>query len=110
MGVVLFRPTPSSQKHFGVYDLVVTIYHDQERIPIKLEDFRMDPQTGKWTRVSAVNITVGLPIIRGSVDHGAAFHIAGKGVPNSQSLNEDRQVRSSAGKQKDCAKPAWKIH
>lgn len=61
----------------GKYDLVVAMYHDQGLIPLKLLAFD-----------SAINITVGLPIIRTSPDHGTAFDIAGKGVADPQSMME----------------------
>ena len=59
----------------GDFDVVVASYHDQGLIPVKLLAF------GK-----AVNVTLGLPIIRTSVDHGTAFDIAGKGVADAGSL------------------------
>jgi 4-hydroxythreonine-4-phosphate dehydrogenase len=61
----------------GEFDAVVACYHDQGLIPIKLVAFG-----------SAVNVTLGLPIIRTSVDHGTAFDIAGKGVADPSSLIE----------------------
>ncbi|MFH1096078.1 MAG: 4-hydroxythreonine-4-phosphate dehydrogenase PdxA, partial [Candidatus Desantisbacteria bacterium] len=61
----------------GKCDLVVAMYHDQGLIPLKLLAFD-----------SAVNVTVGLPIIRTSPDHGTALDIAGKGVANPQSMVE----------------------
>ena len=61
----------------GQYDAVVAMYHDQGLIPLKLVAF------GK-----CVNLTVGIPIIRTSVDHGTAFDIAGKGVADPGSLIE----------------------
>jgi 4-hydroxythreonine-4-phosphate dehydrogenase len=61
----------------GAYDLVVAMYHDQGHVPMKLLDFER-----------TVNISVGLPIIRTSVDHGTAFDIAGQGVADPQSLIE----------------------
>ncbi|HYZ61209.1 MAG TPA: 4-hydroxythreonine-4-phosphate dehydrogenase PdxA [Acetobacteraceae bacterium] len=72
----------------GQYDAVIANYHDQGHIPIKLLGFEIDPATGKWNDLSGVNITLGLPIIRTSVDHGTAFDIAGKGLANEQSLVE----------------------
>jgi 4-hydroxythreonine-4-phosphate dehydrogenase len=72
----------------GQYDAVIANYHDQGHIPVKLLGFEVDPATGKWNDLSGVNITLGLPIIRTSVDHGTAFDIAGKGVANEQSLVE----------------------
>ena len=61
----------------GAYDGVVAMYHDQGLIPLKLVAF------GR-----CVNLTVGLPIIRTSVDHGTAYDIAGKGVAEPSSLIE----------------------
>jgi 4-hydroxythreonine-4-phosphate dehydrogenase len=72
----------------GQYDAVVAMYHDQGHIPVKLLGFRIDPATGRWVGLSGVNVTLGLPIIRTSVDHGTAFDIAGKGVANAQSMVE----------------------
>ncbi|MDR3497309.1 MAG: 4-hydroxythreonine-4-phosphate dehydrogenase PdxA [Ancalomicrobiaceae bacterium] len=72
----------------GQYDAVVAMYHDQGHIPVKLLGFDVDPATGKWNALSGVNITLGLPIVRVSVDHGTAFDIAGKGIANEQSLME----------------------
>jgi len=63
--------------HKGQYDVVVAMYHDQGHIPTKLLAF----DTG-------VNITVGLPIIRTSVDHGTAFDIVGKGIAKGDSMIE----------------------
>lgn len=70
----------------GQYDVVVAMYHDQGHIPLKLCGFRMDPQTGEFTSVSGINTTVGLPILRTSVDHGTAFDRAGQNVANAQSM------------------------
>jgi 4-phospho-D-threonate 3-dehydrogenase / 4-phospho-D-erythronate 3-dehydrogenase len=68
------------------FDAVVAMFHDQGHIPVKLLGFHVDPQTGAWHAISGVNITLGLPILRTSVDHGTAFDIAGKGVANADSL------------------------
>jgi 4-hydroxythreonine-4-phosphate dehydrogenase len=72
----------------GQYDAVIAMYHDQGHIPVKLLGFEVDPATGRWQELSGVNITLGLPIIRTSVDHGTAFDIAGKGIANERSLIE----------------------
>lgn len=72
----------------GQYDAVIAMYHDQGHIPVKLLGFEIDPTTGHWQELSGVNITLGLPIIRTSVDHGTAFDIAGKGIANERSLIE----------------------
>ncbi|MBZ9674696.1 4-hydroxythreonine-4-phosphate dehydrogenase PdxA [Mesorhizobium sp. ES1-1] len=72
----------------GSYDAVVAMYHDQGHIPVKLLGFQIDPQTGEWLGLSGVNITLGLPIVRTSVDHGTAFDIAGRGIARESSLIE----------------------
>lgn len=72
----------------GQYDIVVAMYHDQGHIPIKLTGFKLDIATNKFTSVSGVNCTIGLPIIRTSVDHGTAFGKAGEGRANEESLIE----------------------
>ncbi len=61
----------------GEFDVVLAMYHDQGHIPIKVHGFE-----------ESVSIALGLPFIRTSVDHGTAFDIAGKGIANSQSLEE----------------------
>lgn len=61
----------------GEFDFVIAMYHDQGHIPVKLSGFDR-----------GVNVTVGLPIIRTSVDHGTAFDIAGKGTASPRSLLE----------------------
>jgi len=72
----------------GQYDAVVAMYHDQGHIPVKLLGFNVDPVTGRWESLSGVNITLGLPIVRTSVDHGTAFDIAGRGIASEGSLIE----------------------
>ncbi|GAB6878255.1 4-hydroxythreonine-4-phosphate dehydrogenase PdxA [Halorubrum gandharaense] len=64
----------------GAYDCVVSMYHDQGHIPIKMLGF------SSGDAVSGVNVTIGLPIIRTSVDHGTAFDIAGEGIASEASL------------------------
>ena len=59
----------------GEFDAVIACYHDQGLIPVKLVAFGQ-----------AVNVTLGLPVIRTSVDHGTAFDIAGRGVANPESM------------------------
>ncbi|MBT3275296.1 MAG: 4-hydroxythreonine-4-phosphate dehydrogenase PdxA [Spirochaetales bacterium] len=70
----------------GQYDLVVVMYHDQGHIPAKLSGFNYDSTTDTWNSISGVNITLGLPIIRTSVDHGVAFDKAGEGRANPESM------------------------
>ncbi len=61
----------------GKFDIVVAMYHDQGHIPLKILGFH-----------SGVNVTVGLPVIRTSVDHGTAFGKAWKGTANESSMKE----------------------
>lgn len=70
------------------FDAVVAMFHDQGHIPVKLLGFQVDPATGQWNAINGVNITLGLPILRTSVDHGTAFDIAGKGIANADSMVE----------------------
>jgi 4-hydroxythreonine-4-phosphate dehydrogenase len=70
----------------GMYDIVVAMYHDQGHIPLKVLGFQYDRAAGKWQAVKGVNITLGLPIIRSSVDHGTAFDQAWQGSANESSL------------------------
>jgi 4-hydroxythreonine-4-phosphate dehydrogenase len=70
------------------FDAVIAIYHDQGHIPVKLLGFKVDPASGRWIGLSGVNVTLGLPFVRTSVDHGTAFDIAGKGVASAQSMVE----------------------
>jgi 4-hydroxythreonine-4-phosphate dehydrogenase len=72
----------------GLYDLVVVMYHDQGHIPTKLVGFKFNAKSGEWGSMAGVNVTLGLPIIRTSVDHGTAFGKAGEGRANPQSLIE----------------------
>ncbi|MEE3132034.1 MAG: 4-hydroxythreonine-4-phosphate dehydrogenase PdxA, partial [Pseudomonadota bacterium] len=74
--------------HHNRYDAVVCMYHDQGHAPMKLFDFE-----------SAVNVTIGLPIVRTSVDHGTAFDIAWKGTAFTNSLDHAlRYARKLASK------------
>ena len=75
-----------SKARGGWYDIVVAMYHDQGHIPLKLVGFIYNQKEKKWEAVAGVNITLGLPIIRTSVDHGTAFDQAGTGKANELSL------------------------
>ena len=66
--------------------IVVAMYHDQGHIPLKLVGFVYNQKEKKWEAVAGVNITLGLPIIRTSVNHGTAFDQAGTGKANELSL------------------------
>jgi len=75
-----------AKAHGGLYDIVVAMYHDQGHIPLKVLGFQYDREKGKWKAVKGVNITLGLPIIRSSVDHGTAFGHAWQGSASELSL------------------------
>ena len=79
MGMICEGPFPADtifiQAVRGAYDLVVAMYHDQGHVPMKLLDFE-----------HTINVSLGLPIIRTSVDHGTAFDIAGKNRADPSSL------------------------
>jgi 4-phospho-D-threonate 3-dehydrogenase / 4-phospho-D-erythronate 3-dehydrogenase len=70
----------------GRYDGCVAMYHDQGHIPFKLVGFSWDNKTQKMNSVKGVNITLGLPIIRTSVDHGTAMEIAGQGIASPDAM------------------------
>lgn len=105
-GIIVDGPVPPdtvfSKARGGWYDIVVAMYHDQGHIPLKVVGFVYNQAEQKWDAVAGVNITLGLPIIRASVDHGTAFDQAGKGVANELSLINamDYAIRMSAGRTK----------
>jgi len=70
----------------GAYGGVVAMYHDQGHIPFKLAGFKWNAKKQQMDSVKGVNITLGLPIIRTSVDHGTAFAIAGKGIASPDAM------------------------
>lgn len=78
-GLTVYGPVPGDvvfrNAQRGEYDLVLAMYHDQATIPVKL--------LGGY---NAVNVTVGLPFVRTSVDHGTAMDIAGKGIASDESM------------------------
>nr|WP_072806554.1 4-hydroxythreonine-4-phosphate dehydrogenase PdxA [Rhodococcus yunnanensis] len=80
-GIDAVGPLPADTAFFlagrGDYDLIVAMYHDQGHGPVKVLGIE-----------AGVNITVGLPVIRTSVDHGTAFDIAGKGIAEAGSMVE----------------------
>ena len=89
-GINVEGPIPAdtlfSKARGGSYDGCVAMYHDQGHIPFKLDGFVWNNEKKRMESVRGVNITVGLPIIRTSVDHGTAFEIAGKGVASHEAL------------------------
>lgn len=78
--------TMFSKSATGYYGGVVAMYHDQGHIPFKLTGFKWNAEKKQMDSVKGVNITLGLPIIRTSVDHGTAFEIAGKGVASPDAM------------------------
>ncbi|MGA6927669.1 MAG: 4-hydroxythreonine-4-phosphate dehydrogenase PdxA [Desulfosarcina sp.] len=80
--------TVFSKMKGGMFDAVVVMYHDQGHIPAKLVGFEYDDATDTWGHMAGVNVTIGLPIVRTSVDHGTAFDRAGEGRANPQSMVE----------------------
>jgi 4-hydroxythreonine-4-phosphate dehydrogenase len=90
LGMQIDGPLPPdtcfSRTSGGQFDVAVAMYHDQGHIPVKMKGFCWDNKQNKWTSVSGINITLGLPIIRTSVDHGVAFGKAGKGTASEDSM------------------------
>lgn len=84
------KPTPPdtvfSKAAGGWYDIVVVMYHDQGHIPLKVKGFVYNKEEGHWDAVAGINVTLGLPIIRASVDHGTGYGHAGDGHANELSL------------------------
>jgi len=80
-GIKISGPYPSDTLFYeaikGKFDFIIAMYHDQGLIPLKTLFFE-----------EGVNVTLGLPFIRTSPDHGTAYDIAGKGVANSKSIEE----------------------
>ncbi|MBQ7221677.1 MAG: 4-hydroxythreonine-4-phosphate dehydrogenase PdxA [Synergistaceae bacterium] len=98
------KPTPPdtvfSKALGGWYDMVVVMYHDQGHIPLKVKGFVYNKEEHHWEAVAGINVTLGLPIIRVSVDHGTAYDIAGSGEANELSLinSIDYGIRLAASK------------
>ena len=87
----------------GEFDCVVAMFHDQGHTPVKALGFRYDEAKKAWTGLSGVNVTVGLPILRVSVDHGTAFDRAGSGTANPESMVEAIQVAAEMAKSRQRA-------
>ena len=79
----------------GSYDVAICMYHDQALIPVKMLDF--------W---GGVNVTLGLPIIRTSPDHGTAFDIAGRGLARPDSLIAAIRLADEISRRRPRAHPA----
>ncbi len=91
--------TVFARGYSGEFDAIVAMFHDQGHIALKLAGFRFG---GERREVGGVNTTLGLPIIRTSVDHGTAFDIAGKAVASDQSMIEavELAARMAEGRKK----------
>src|SRR5437868_6500039 len=91
-GLNVTGPLPAdtlfSRARGGEFDIVVAMYHDQGHIPVKTLGFNYDEATKRWVGLSGVNVTVGLPFLRVSVDHGTAFDRAWQGIANPESMRE----------------------
>ena len=91
LGIDARGPYPADSIFFraiaGEFDAVVAMYHDQGHIPVKVHDFE-----------GSVTVTLGLPIVRTSVDHGTAFDIAWKGVASPRSLIEAIKLAAQLAK------------
>ncbi len=89
-GITVEGPLPADtlfpKANGGYYDLVVAMYHDQGHVPTKVVGFRWDNAAGEWSAVDGVNVTLGIPVIRVSVDHGTAFDVAGTGRASEASM------------------------
>jgi 4-hydroxythreonine-4-phosphate dehydrogenase len=98
-GLTVIGPLPAdtlfSRARGGEFDIVVAMYHDQGHIPVKTLGFEYDEATKKWTGLSGVNVTVGLPFLRVSVDHGTAFDRAWKGIANHESMVEALDIATT---------------
>lgn len=81
------------------YDIGVAMYHDQGGIPVKLLGFQHRKEA-HFQEIHGINVTVGIPIIRVSVDHGTAYDIAWKGVATPSSLFEAFEIASQLAEQK----------
>jgi 4-hydroxythreonine-4-phosphate dehydrogenase len=94
-GIDCVGPLPADtlflQAFRGAYDLVVAMYHDQGHIPMKLMDFD-----------HTVNVTLGLPIVRTSVDHGTAFDIAGKNMASAEDMKTAMRMAIQLSAARDC--------
>jgi 4-hydroxythreonine-4-phosphate dehydrogenase len=95
-GLDVHGPLPADTLFYrargGEFDIVVAMYHDQGHIPVKTVGFTYEEQRRRWTGLSGVNVTVGLPFLRVSVDHGTAFDRAWKGTANAESMVEAIEV------------------
>jgi len=83
----------------GYYDIGIANYHDQGHIPTKLLGFQYNKE-GNCIDIHGVNITIGIPIIRVSVDHGTAYGKAGKGIASPNSIIDSIEIATSLANKK----------
>lgn len=99
IGVYVTGPLPPdtvfARAYSGEFDGVVAMYHDQGHIALKLAGFKFADGSRE---IGGVNTTLGMPIIRTSVDHGTAFDIAGKGLASPLSMIEAVELASQLAK------------
>ncbi|MEN8188204.1 MAG: 4-hydroxythreonine-4-phosphate dehydrogenase PdxA [Thermodesulfobacteriota bacterium] len=97
-GILVEGPLPADtvfvKMKGGMFDAVVVMYHDQGHIPAKLVGFHYDDKSKIWDKMSGINVTLGLPIIRASVDHGTAFDKAGDNSANPKSMLDAIELAS----------------
>ncbi len=98
-GIDVVGPLPADtifvRAHRGEFDVVVACYHDQGLVPVKLLAFG-----------HSVNVTLGLPMVRTSVDHGTAFDIAGRGVADEGSMVHAVLLAADLARRRLAARPA----
>jgi 4-hydroxythreonine-4-phosphate dehydrogenase len=98
LGIQAEGPVPAdtlfSKAKGGWYAMAIAMYHDQGHIPCKVDGFTYDHNTDEW-KMTGVNVTLGLPIIRTSVDHGTAFDRAGLGTSDQGSLVEATRLAAA---------------
>jgi len=112
-GIDAVGPVPPdtifAQARAGAYHVVVAMYHDQGHIPVKTLGFEPARGAGeggrRWSAVAGVNVTLGLPIIRTSVDHGTAFDIAGRGVARADSMVDAILLAAAMARRRKAALP-----
>lgn len=90
--------TVFSRASGGEYDAVVAMYHDQGHIAVKMAGFRYGGEEGP--KISGINVTLGTPVIRCSVDHGTAFDRAGKGTADEGSMVSAMVAAAGMGRSK----------
>jgi 4-hydroxythreonine-4-phosphate dehydrogenase len=90
-----FFPRASGGK--SEFDICIAQYHDQGHLAVKMKGFSFDPTKNQWSAVTGINVSLGLPIIRVSVDHGTAFDIASRGIASEASLLDALDYAIRAG-------------